>query len=46
MEEELWGVFIENCGEEYLVAVFEIEEEAFDYAVGRDERAYDDAVEE
>jgi hypothetical protein len=46
MEEEVWGVFIENSGEEYLVTVFETEEEAFDYAVGRDERAYDDAVEQ
>jgi hypothetical protein len=46
MSKELWGVFFEDSGTEYLVAVFETEVEATSDAVERDMVAFSEALEE
>jgi hypothetical protein len=45
MHEEYWGVFFEDSGTTYLVAVESTEHDAIDEAERRDEQAFDFAVE-
>jgi hypothetical protein len=41
MDKELWGVFFDDQGEQtYLVAVFDDEEQAIDYAREQDQRQF------
>jgi hypothetical protein len=44
VDEQLYGVFFEDSGSEYLVAVFDDEEEATEDARMRDEAAFEQAV--
>ena len=46
MEQEVYGVFFEDSGSEYLTAVFEDEEEASRYADEQDRAAFERAVED
>jgi hypothetical protein len=45
MSEELWGVFFEDSGREYLVAVFDDEDEASNDAEERDQQQFESALE-
>ena len=46
MSKELWGIFFEDSGSEYLVAVFETEAEATSDAEERDMVVSSEALEE
>ena len=46
MEQEVYGVFFEDSGSEYLIAVFEDEEEARGYADEEDRAAFERASED
>jgi hypothetical protein len=45
MEQEVYGVLFEDSGSEYLIAVFEDEEEARGYADEQDRAAFERALE-
>jgi hypothetical protein len=46
MEQEVYGVLFEDSGSEYLIAVFEDEEEARGYADEQDRAAFERALED
>ena len=46
MEQEVYGVFFEDSGSEYLTAVFEDEEEASRYADEQDRAAFERALDD
>ena len=46
MEQEVYGVFFEDSGSEYLIAVFEDEEEASRYADEQDRAAFERSFED